>query len=119
MSDADEMDTTRMGGASVFRREDSGTGKLPDSGVSATGSGEPGQGAGPGQGGGGQGGGGASSSKHGAGHAALHRHGPRHDANVGAIRGAGRDFEQDEYQRELFGDEPTTVPAVIGANVRG
>lgn len=68
---------------------------------------------------GGQGGGGASSSKHGAGHAALHRHGPRHDANVGAIRGAGRDFEQDEYQRELFGDEPTTVPAVIGANVRG
>ena len=63
--------------------------------------------------------GGSSSSKNGAAHAAAHRHGPRHDANVEAIRGTGRDFEQDEYQRELFGEEPTTVPAVIGANVRG
>lgn len=43
----------------------------------------------------------------------------RGETNVGTIRGAGRDFEQDEYQRELFGDEPVTVPAVIGANVRG
>ncbi len=51
--------------------------------------------------------------------AAMHRNGSRPDANVNAIRGTGRDFEQDEYQRELFGDEPTTVPAVIGANVRG
>ncbi|MFC3849891.1 hypothetical protein ACFORJ_06895 [Corynebacterium hansenii] len=62
---------------------------------------------------------GASSSKNGPGHAAVLRHQPRPDANVGAIRGTGHDFEQDEYQRELFGDEPTTVPAVIGANVRG
>ena len=49
----------------------------------------------------------------------MHRRGPRPDANVESIRSTGRDFEQDEYQRELFGDEPTTVPAVIGANVRG
>nr|WP_162933178.1 collagen-like protein [Corynebacterium lactis] len=27
-------------------------------------------------------------------------------------------FEQNEYQRELFGDAPATVPAVIGENVR-
>ncbi|ALA68475.1 hypothetical protein CLAC_04065 [Corynebacterium lactis RW2-5] len=27
-------------------------------------------------------------------------------------------FEQNEYQRELFGDAPPTVPAVIGENVR-
>ncbi|MFL0447165.1 hypothetical protein [Corynebacterium xerosis] len=51
---------------------------------------------------------------------AANRHGThRGETNVGSIRGAGRDFEQDEYQRELFGDEPVTVPAVIGANVRG
>lgn len=63
--------------------------------------------------------GGASSSKNGATHATMHRRGPRPDANVESIRSTGRDFEQNEYQRELFGDEPTTVPAVIGANVRG
>lgn len=64
----------------------------------------------------------ASSSKNGGtAHAlAANRHGThRGETNVGSIRGAGRDFEQDEYQRELFGDEPVTVPAVIGANVRG
>lgn len=64
----------------------------------------------------------ASSSKTaGTAHAlGAHRNGThRGETNVGTIRGAGRDFEQDEYQRELFGDEPVTVPAVIGANVRG
>ena len=68
---------------------------------------------------GGAAGGGPSSSKNGTAHATMRRHGPRPDANVEAIRGTGRDFEQDEYQRELFGEEPTTIPAVIGANVRG
>ncbi|WP_048761133.1 hypothetical protein [Corynebacterium vitaeruminis] len=40
-------------------------------------------------------------------------------ANVAAIRDndAGA-FEQNEYQKELFGDAPTTIPAVIGHNVR-
>ncbi|MFD5867781.1 hypothetical protein ACFWGD_04075 [Corynebacterium sp. NPDC060344] len=61
----------------------------------------------------------ASSSKTGGTYAAAHRNQPGHGANVGSIHGTGRDFEQDEYQRELFGEEPTTVPAVIGANVRG
>lgn len=41
------------------------------------------------------------------------------EAHVEAIRAGGTDFEQDEYQRELFGAEPMTVPAIIGANVRG
>ena len=42
--------------------------------------------------------------------------------NVSAIRRNHNDasqFEQNEYQLELFGEEPTTVPAVIGSNVRG
>ncbi|MDO5029497.1 MAG: hypothetical protein Q4E11_02800 [Corynebacterium sp.] len=40
--------------------------------------------------------------------------------NVATIRDndAGA-FEQNEYQRELFGDAPITIPAVIGHNVRG
>lgn len=39
--------------------------------------------------------------------------------NVATIRDndAGS-FEQNEYQRELFGDAPVTIPAVIGHNVR-
>lgn len=41
------------------------------------------------------------------------------DADVGGIRGTANDYEQDEYQRELFGEEPVTVPALIGRNVRG
>lgn len=42
--------------------------------------------------------------------------------NVSSIRRNYNDasqFEQNEYQLELFGEEPVTVPAVIGANVRG
>lgn len=39
--------------------------------------------------------------------------------NVATIRDndAGA-FEQNEYQKELFGDAPITIPAVIGHNVR-
>lgn len=43
----------------------------------------------------------------------------RREANVRAISNNASFFEQDEYQRELFGDEPATVPAVIGSQVRG
>ncbi|MFD5868806.1 hypothetical protein ACFWGD_09380 [Corynebacterium sp. NPDC060344] len=68
---------------------------------------------------GGGGAGAASSRTTGGVYGAAHRNQPGHGANVGSIHGTGRDFEQDEYQRELFGEEPTTVPAVIGANVRG
>lgn len=57
--------------------------------------------------------------------AAAHAHGPYRrgdktpEAGIGGIRGTANDYEQDEYQRELFGDEPVTVPALIGRNVRG
>lgn len=41
--------------------------------------------------------------------------GDRRNAMVEAVQHkAIQDFEQSEFQRELFGDEPATVPAVIG-----
>ena len=54
-----------------------------------------------------------------AGAAGSARPGGRRQVNVSAIRAtdAGA-FEQNEYQRELFGDPPATVPSVIGRNVR-
>lgn len=59
------------------------------------------------------------SNTNGAGNGIDAAGGERREANVRAISNNASYFEQDEYQRELFGDEPATVPAVIGANVRG
>lgn len=43
----------------------------------------------------------------------------RRVTNVASIKdNDATTFEQNEYQRELFGDAPPTVPAVIGENVR-
>ncbi|MDO5731315.1 hypothetical protein [Corynebacterium sphenisci] len=39
--------------------------------------------------------------------------------SVNAIRREPQKCEQDEYQEELFGAQPVTVPGVIGANVKG
>lgn len=39
--------------------------------------------------------------------------------SVNAIRREPQKCEQDEYQEELFGSQPVTVPGVIGANVKG